>query len=121
MTDAKNTGIAGIHPEQEGFIKRITPVKPKEEEGVFLFKCPNCAGIHFRHAGYVRSLVPFIRAGDERRINADSVAVHICVKCKTAVVWINEQMYDITDQIDLKAWEATEKEAHKATGPGGEC
>lgn len=35
--------------------------------------------------------------------------------------WINEQMYDVTDQIDLKAWEKTEKEAQAATGPGGQC
>lgn len=45
----------------------------------------------------------------------------ICVSCKRAFVWLNEQMYDVTDQVDLAAWEKTEKEAHKATGPGGQC
>ena len=30
-------------------------------------------------------------------------------------------MYDITDRIDLEAWEELEREMEKCTGPGGEC
>jgi hypothetical protein len=30
-------------------------------------------------------------------------------------------MYEVSDQIDLEAWERFEKQAVKATGPGGQC
>jgi hypothetical protein len=117
----KNTEKDLIHPEKEGFAERVTPKKP--EESIFFFKCEkeNCGGIHFRHAGYVEIMLPFMRPGNEKRIGFDSLQVKVCVKCKAAYVWINEQMYDVTDQIDLKAWEKTETEMQKATGPGGEC
>jgi len=47
--------------------------------------------------------------------------VMVCVKCKHSYIWVSEQMYDVTEHVDLNAWEKTEKEAHKATGPGGQC
>ena len=107
-----------VHPDAEGFSDRITPKKPPES--VFFFKC-ECGSIHYRHAGYVKSMVPFIRAGDERKVNVSNEQVMVCVKCKKSYAWINEQMYDISDQIDVKAWEKTEREMQAATGPGGEC
>jgi len=108
-----------VHPGNEGFVERVTPKKP--DESIFLFKCKNCGKTHFRHAGYVMTMLPFMRSGGEKRVNLEEMRVMVCVSCKNCFVWINEQMYDITDQIDLQAWEKTEKEAHKATGPGGEC
>jgi hypothetical protein len=110
-----------VHPQNDGFIEKITPKKTKDN--VFLFECPNkkCKSIHFRHAGYVKSMLPFLRSNGEKQIDVVEKQVMICVKCRKAYVWLNEQMYDVSDRIDLKAWEKFEKEAHRATGPGGEC
>jgi len=108
-----------VHPANEGFAERVTPKKPGED--VFFFKCAKCGGSHFRHAGYVETMVPFIRSGNDKRVSVESHAVKLCVKCKSAFIWLNEQMFDVTEQVDLEAWEKTEKEAHKATGPGGQC
>lgn len=107
-----------VHPNNEGFVERVTPITPGDD--VFLFKC-SCGNVHFRHAGYVKSMLPFMRAGNEKRVSVENMQVHVCTKCRNCYVWINEQMYDVTNQIDLKAWEKLEQEQHKATGPGGEC
>lgn len=107
-----------VHPEAAGFSERVTAKQlPK---GVFLWKC-SCGNRHFRHAGYVESMTPFMRAGGEKRVAVESYQVKICTKCKKAYCFINEQMYDISEHIDVNAWEETEKLAHKATGPGGQC
>lgn len=29
--------------------------------------------------------------------------------------------YDVTDKIDMDAWDKAERELHRATGPGGQC
>ena len=116
-----------VHPGNEGFVERVTPIKPGDD--VFFFKCKKKSGLlskecgsgHFRHAGYMKAMLPFLRAGGDKRVSVEDMQVMICVKCRASYVWINEQMYDVTDQIDLKAWEKFEKEAHKTTGPGGEC
>jgi len=107
-----------VHPDAEGFVERVTPKKPPEN--VHFFKC-TCGSIHYRHAGYVKTMDPFMRSGGEKRVHVADRQVMVCVNCKNAYIWENEQMYDITDQIDLKAWERTEKEAQAATGPGGQC
>lgn len=114
MSDLKEM----VHPGNEGFVDRVTP-KPLPEN-VHLYKC-SCGGLHFRHAGYMETMLPFLRAGGEKRVNLESQQVKVCVACKRSFIWVNEQMYDVTDRIDLKAWERTEKEAHMATGPGGNC
>jgi hypothetical protein len=109
-----------LSPAAEGFSERVSP-KKIDETKIFLHKCDNCSGVHFRHAGYVEVLVPFIRSGDEKRMLMQSEPVKVCVNCKHSFVWINEQAYDVTDRIDLTAWERTEREAQRATGPGGQC
>jgi len=98
-------------------------VKPKKitAEELFLFRCPECGNVHFRHAGYLESVMPYLKADKTQHITTDSLCVNVCTKCKHCYVWYSDQMYDVTDMIDLKAWEKTEKELHKATGPGGQC
>ena len=108
-----------VHPGNEGFRERVTPKKP--DENLFLYECKNCGGIHFRHAGYVPVMVPFIEGGGEKRMVLDESRVMVCVACKHSWIWVGKQMYEVTDRIDLQAWERTEKEAHAATGPGGNC
>lgn len=116
-----------VHPENDGFVERITPKVP--DASVFFFKCKSkrylglieCGGTHFRHTGYMKTMLPFMRAGGEKRVNVEDYQVMVCVKCRSCYIWLNEQMYDVTEQIDLKAWEKLEKEAQKATGPGGQC
>lgn len=98
-------------------------VRPSSEipDTVLMVKCPKCGGMHFRHAGYVETVCPFIEQGGESRVINDSHAVKVCVKCKTTLVAIGKHMYDISDKIDLEAWNKAEKELHAATGPGGQC
>jgi len=103
------------------FKEKITPKKVKDPEELFLFQCPRCDNVHFRHAGYVEALMPFIRAGEDKMVSKDSYSVHVCTKCRACYIWINEQMRDVTDIIDLEAWVKLEKDMHKATGPGGDC
>lgn len=113
-----------VHPDNEGFAEKVTPKSP---ENLFFFKCKKvkrskeCGSIHYRHAGYLKTMLPYLKPGGEKRVCVDNVQVMVCVSCRACYVWVDDQMYDVTDQIDLKAWEKLEKEADKATGPGGEC
>jgi hypothetical protein len=107
-----------VHPDAEGFVEKVTPKLP---EDLFLWKCPKDGHQHFRHAGYMKIMVPWMKPNSDKRMGVEDVAVAICVKCKSSFVWVDGQMYDVTDKVDLNAWEQTEKEAHKATGPGGQC
>ena len=113
------------NPNQEGFSEKVTPKEIPDD--VFLFECPKvvdgkrCNNTHVRHAGYVQELIPFIRSGGEKRVANEKRQVMVCTKCRACYIWINEQMYDITDKIDLEAWEKLEREMDNATGPGGEC
>ena len=96
-------------------------------DDMFIFVCPGkyrrkmCGNSHFRHAGYMQFLVPWMKPSGERKISNDSVQVMVCTRCKSAYVYMNDVFYDVTDKIDLKAWEKSEKQLQKATGPGGEC
>ncbi len=102
------------------FSKKVTPKKISEAGDLFFFQC-QCDNVHFRHGGYVEVLVPFMRADKTKNVSKDSLQVMICTKCHTCYVWLNEQMYDVTELIDIEAWEKTERELQKATGPGGNC
>lgn len=102
------------------FEKRTIPIKAKSPKDLFLFQC-GCGCIHFRHAGYIESLMPYMRADKSKHVSEDSESVLVCTKCRKCYVWVNNQMWEITDLIDLHAWEKTEKEMHKMTGPGGNC
>ena len=101
------------------FKDKITP-KNADAETLFLFKC-TCGGVHYRHAGYVEALMPFVRADGTKNVGNESYHVMVCVACRRSYIWLNEQMYEVTDMIDLEAWAKAEKELHEATGPGGQC
>lgn len=112
------TLLAIMQPTSAGFKDRITP---KSTDKLLLFQCPSCKGVHFRHAGYVKVLLPFMGSGLEKKMALDNHQVMVCVGCKASYAWVGEQMYDLTDRIDLKAWEKVEVELNQATGPGGNC
>lgn len=132
MTTMKEKDLLDSIPDNEGFKERITPKDPDDDE-LILFKCiketgtgPNkkkCGNLHFRHAGYIELLVPFMLGGKKKKheIQKQSLIVQVCTKCKACYIWHDNQMYDMTDKIDLEAWEKAEIELNKATGPGGEC
>lgn len=103
------------------FAKKATPVKLADTDELFLFKCPNCGGLHFRHAGYLEMMMPYMRADQSKHVNTDSYSVKVCVACRNAYIWVNDQVYDVTDHINMEAWEEFERVAHKCTGPGGQC
>ena len=115
----ENKSIEVLSPKAEGFVERIVP--KQTADAVFLFECPSCDGKHFRHAGYLIVLLPFLRSGNEKRMQADNEQVMICVKCRKAYIWEAEQMYDVSEHVDVEAWEKAERELQKATGPGGQC
>ena len=105
-------------PSAPGFAEKVTPKKVDDSQ-VFLYKC-SCGNVHFRHAGYVELMLPFIEPG-KKEVCLDAKSVMVCTKCKKPFAWISGQAYDLSDRIDMKAWEKTEKVAHKTTGPGGQC
>lgn len=115
----KKNELELVHPDRDGFKECVTP--KKDTKGLFFFECSKCKGKHFRHAGYMKAMMPFLRANGEKKVSVDDYQVWVCVKCRSAYIWLGEQMYDVTSQIDIEAWQKFEKEAHKATGPGGNC
>jgi hypothetical protein len=108
-----------IHPSKEGFREKVLP-KEIDDTKLFIWKCV-CGKQHLRHAGYMRVMMPYIETGGEKKMTCENFQVMVCISCKKASMFINGQMYDATDRFDLKAWEETEREAHRATGPGGDC
>lgn len=110
--------VQSPHPEGAGFKERITPIPL--ESGVFVWRCA-CGNLHLRHAGYLRLMLPFLESGGEKRMVVENAQVMVCVACRQCTAWNGKQLYDVTDQVDLKAWEKAEVELHKATGPGGQC
>lgn len=115
-----------VSPNAEGFVEKITPQEPGEN--LFLFKCPTkhedgkvCGHVHYRHAGYVKVMLPYLKPGNVKEMIVDNHSVMVCVLCKHCYVWAGGQMYDVTKHIDLTAWEKLEKEMYRATGPGGDC
>lgn len=106
--------------KQEAFVETL-----KDTSDLMLFKCTSCGGVHFRHAGYVESMTPYIslmpKGAREVKSSTVSLPVKVCVACKHSFVDVQGKMQDVTEFIDLNAWERTEKEAQKATGPGGQC
>ncbi len=85
-----------------------------------IFLVCDCGKTHFRHTGYMETIVPYV-AADGGKLAQDSHPVKTCCSCRKSYVNIGPKVYNVTEQIDIKAWEKFEKEAHKATGPGGEC
>ena len=107
--------------ENEAFEQYVTPKKlNKSAKELFLFRC-DCSNLHFRHAGYMEAVMPFVRPDGQKKVSKDSYVVQVCTQCRACYIWLNEQMYDVTEMIDLKAWEKAERELHQATGPGGQC
>ena len=106
----------------------VKKVKDLDKE-LLIFRCTTkvgvlrqkCGNVHFRHAGYMEVIVPFMKSTREGRIQTDSLQVKVCTTCKTCYVYVDQHYYDVTKDIDLKAWEKVEKELHKATGDGGQC
>lgn len=103
------------------FSKAVEPVVIDNATELCMFRCTGCENVHFRHAGYLEMLMPFMRSDGEKKVSKDSYQVHVCTKCRKCYIWLNERFRDVTKLIDLKAWEKAEQDLHRATGPGGEC
>ena len=122
-----NQSMVELTPAAEGFKEKVTPKEPGDN--LFMFSCPTketedgpeCGGIHYRHAGYVQVLLPYIEPPKEKKMIRENHNVMVCVKCKHSYIWVSSQMYDVTNRIDLNAWEKLESQMYKATGPGGDC
>jgi hypothetical protein len=106
--------------DKDAFAELVKPKVLQKPDEMFLFRC-SCGNAHFRHAGYVETLMPFARADGEEKVSKDSNTVNVCTTCRNCYVWYNEAMYDVTAFVDLEAWEKAERELHAATGPGGQC
>jgi len=115
----------------------IPAKKVVSTDDLFLFKCEKkvgkvrkkiCGNVHFRHAGYVEMMIPYVRPDSDAKtkkeigkIARDSFQVLVCTKCRSCYIYYEAKFWDITEHIDIKAWEKAEKELHKTTGPGGQC
>lgn len=87
-----------------------------------LMICPNCGGVHFRHAGYLKPQTVYVNPDKvDIKVISESTPVELCVACKHAFINVQSKVWDVTKFIDLDAWIKTEKEAHEVTGPGGQC
>lgn len=117
----ESTEIAKQGKDLPGDTPQEKYTKKLEDADIFVIKCPGCGGIHFRHAGYIEAVIPFVSPKQGDSLATDSLPVKICVKCKHAHVIHSNKIVDVTANIDLKAWSKTEVEAHEATGPGGQC
>ena len=108
--------------------KLVKKVKNIDKE-LLIFRCTKkskvlkteCGNLHFRHAGYMEVLIPYVKTTKEGKIQTESLQVKVCTKCKSCYVYIGDHYYDVTKDINLEAWEETEKTMQKATGPGGDC
>lgn len=112
-----NTNLPVVNVKAPGFKEKVTP---KNSEKLAMLRC-SCGNAHFRHAGYIHLLIPFLKPENEKTMTHDARQVLVCTVCKKSVIWAEDQIYDVSGEVDLNAWEKTEKELHKATGPGGEC
>ena len=106
----------------------VKKVKDLDKE-LLVFRCTKksrfmkseCGNPHFRHAGYMEAIVPYMKPTKEGQISTSSLEVKVCTVCKSCYVYVDNHFYNVTDDIKLDAWEETEKEMQKATGPGGQC
>lgn len=92
-------------------------IKTADPHELQLLKCPTCGGVHFRHAGYMIALLPFVEK-QEAKAGGSQVPVYVCVKDRTSFIHWDSKIQIVSDFIDLEAWEKFEKEASKAVGPG---
>lgn len=121
-----------VHPDGDGFKQKVDP--KKIDGKIFLFRCSKilkgdpadesvpverCNNPHLRHAGYVKNIIPIMRTQQLKEVVFESVNVHVCTKCRSCYIHVDGQTYDVTEHIDLQAWEKVELEMDKAIGPGG--
>lgn len=95
-------------------------VEEADTDKLQLMGCPSCGHMHFRHAGYVLPLTPYVEKG-ESKMMTEQVPVYICIKCKTSLTAIGGKLHNMSKVVDVASWEKTEVEAHKKTGPGSQC
>lgn len=114
-----------IHVAAEAAISKLPSIPMsilEDPDELRLMICPNCGGVHFRHAGYLEPQTIYANPDkNELKVIPDSAPVKLCVKCKHAYINVQSKVWDVTKFIDLEAWIRTEKEAHETTGPGGNC
>ena len=115
----EDTKLDPVHPKAEGFVECVTHKTPPP--AMHFMTCPKCKGVHYRHAGYVNIMLPYLKSGGDKRVSLEEQRVLICVACHASFIWTNEQAYCMDEHIDVKAWEKSEKVVHEATGPGGQC
>lgn len=120
---AKSTALVPTDKPSAGnkFEELKRPVTLEKVDDIMLFSCPGCGNIHFRHAGYVETQLPYMRSDREARIGTESMPVRVCTKCRRSFFWMNTKCYEVTKLIDLQAWQRAEEELHQATGGGGKC
>ena len=95
-------------------------VELADTEKLQLLRCPICGGMHFRHAGYMLPLLPFLEKG-ESKVQVNQAPVYICINCKAGIIHVDGKIHDVSGFVDMSKWEQTEKLAYKMTGPGGQC
>jgi predicted RNA-binding Zn-ribbon protein involved in translation (DUF1610 family) len=110
--------IAALQAARDRLVENI---EVKSSEHLMAFKCPECGSYHFRHAGYMKAVIPFIKPEGSPTAILETHQVMVCISCKKSYLFMSDKAVDVSDKIDLDAWKRSEEELHAATGPGGEC
>ena len=92
-------------------------------------KCPKCNSIHFRHTGNVMTNRLYPRR-DKRNVgnipNGGDVEitshnVMVCVGCGTPWVQVDEQLFDASEEIDVKKFDKVSKALQDETHTDPHC
>jgi hypothetical protein len=99
----------------------IASVQVHDGKDLTIFRCKKCNGVHLRHAGYIKAVIPFMKPEGAETRAFETHQVMICISCKASYAFVGDKVFDVSEQIDLEAWKKGEEKLHEATGPGGEC
>lgn len=95
-----------------------------------LIKCPGskCGSIHFRHAGNVLATRNYERVDkivedpeDEVNQQSQSFLVYVCIGCGKPYVKIYDKLYDATEYIDMKRFDAVNTALKEDTKTDPHC
>ena len=93
-------------------------IADKDLNELNLVRCPKCEGIHFRHAGNVLIHQQY-DVTNKRHIN--SYFVYICIKCGTPWAKIGDEMFEASEHIDVKKFDAVNKALQADTKTDPHC
>ena len=87
--EKKEEALTEVIKDEDVVKTTIDAKELKDTDELYMFKCTQCGGVHFRHAGYMEMLLPYVLADKQKKIQKESHQVHVCVKCKKSFKFFN--------------------------------